>query len=237
MTSQRLSYLGDHMTTRLLLTSWNHKTPCKKKWSVTTGHFWTPSIAHKVIVWSWVLWKKSSVETKGLFTSKHLLDSNIFRNVQWHVFDGIKADEGVPFHAGALCQAHPTRKTREQKTRVFLQKVEHHSPYTEPKLEFWAKTRVFRLQKSTTWQTRNVRLSTFAIKKTRVLKFQKCHSVCSLHATTCVCFMLCVLTSWALWTQHTLFGSCGRSVCFLFLQFVAPILIFVVECDSRRLRS
>ena len=58
-------------------------------------------------------------------------------------------------------KAHPTRKTREQKTRVFLQKVEHHSPYAEPKLEFWAKTRVFRLQKSTTWQTRNVRLSTF----------------------------------------------------------------------------
>ena len=64
-------------------------------------------------------------------------------------------------------KAHPTRKTREQKTRVFLQKVEHHSPYTEPKLEFWAKTRVFRLQKSTTWQTRNVRLSTFATKKSR----------------------------------------------------------------------
>ena len=53
-----------------------------------------------------------------------------------------------------------------------------------------------------------------------------------------VCFMfVCVLTSWILWSQHTLFGSCGRSVCFLFLQFVAPILIFVVECDSRRLYS
>ena len=137
-------------------------------------------------------------------------------------------------------KAHPTRKTREQKTRVFLQKVEHHSPYTEPKLEFWAKTRVFRLQKSTTWQTRNVRLSTFAIKKTRVLKFQKCHSAaCARFTPQRVCFMfvVCVLTSWILWSQHTLFGSCGRSVCFLFLQFVAPILIFVVECDSRRLYS
>ena len=41
-------------------------------------------------------------------------------------------------HMLPLClpKAHPTRKTREQKTRVFLQKVEHRSPYTEPKLEF-----------------------------------------------------------------------------------------------------
>ena len=110
------------------------------------------------------------------------------------------------------------------------------SPYTEKKVEFFCK-------KSSIIHPTRKKKSSFEQKvdfsgcKSRLLKFQKCHSVCSLHATTCVCFMLCVLTSWALWTQHTLFGSCGRSVCFLFLQFVAPILIFVVECDSRRLRS
>ena len=49
-------------------------------------------------------WRKDEGWRFYLFTSKHLLDSNIFRDVQQRVFDGIKADEGVPFHAGALRQ-------------------------------------------------------------------------------------------------------------------------------------
>ena len=105
---------------------------------------------------------ESVEELTQQYFNNHLLNiSSIYVSLQW---TATKVDIIL------LCQTskvHPTRKTREQKTRVFLQKVEHHSPYTEPKLEFWAKTRVFRLQKSTTWQTRNVRLSTFATKKSR----------------------------------------------------------------------
>ena len=41
-----------------------------------------------------------------------------------------------------------------KKLEFFARLFPKNSPYTEWKLEFWAKTRVFRFQNSVTWQTR-----------------------------------------------------------------------------------
>ena len=57
-----------------------------------------------------------------------------------------------------------------KKLEFFARVFPKNSPYTEWKLEFWAKTRVFRFQNSVTWQTRNVRLPSFEKTKTRVFK-------------------------------------------------------------------
>ena len=63
----------------------------------------------------------------------------------------------------------------KEKSRLFSRFLRKNSSYTKPKLDFFSKTRVFRLQKSITWQNRNVRLSSFFEKKTRVLKVEFFH--------------------------------------------------------------
>jgi len=72
------------------------------------------------------------------------------------------------------CHVELYEKEKE-KSRLFSRFLRKNSSYTKPKLDFFSKTRVFRLQKSITWQNRNVRLSSFFEKKTRVLKVEFLH--------------------------------------------------------------